>query len=300
MIKYFNSKEKLIKKMNLNETIVFGYGDISLNMMIFDFLDTICEKANKNNFNTVADVVEYQLSIYIDKNIKIDNILRGKIIDAHTSLILSHELDNWNNELFYHDRIQMASQDLVAHIKDKFIEKFSFFARMNILDIKRYLNKEIKLNEISIYEKEVVSCKSKLRLKQMSNYLDFSEFFTDKKYTINEDYYDYDFSLSFEENLINATDNYNEIKKDLINAKIELKLNINEREYSKVNIGSYIDFKSLNENSFYLMIEGLESKYSVQIYRMLDDYLLMIYDHENQKDAKEELYRLVFNKIKCS
>lgn len=306
MFFFSNPRKKLRKFLETDDLIDLSDIDYEMYISFDTLMDYIEEIPNPNQQLIVAEV----LSIIFEQSFvkKMENEeSRKDLLNLHQKLISKGIFDIWNNELFYSQQDFTVCRECAAYLTDLILKKHYILTRLSVLDLQLYLSKQIDPNKMKVYDIKEDFFVQRLRVSDLYDTVDFldelSFFNYDEKVECDKSYKFYNFNISFEDNLKKAISNYDNIKNKLIKSTVDIYTDSSRMKKENLDIGKYIDFRSLYSEALFLNIPDYSNKYLISLSkseysRSAKELHLNVFDVENHKNADDNIYKMIIDKIK--
>lgn len=302
---FLNRRKSKIKKLfNLEDEIDLSHGKFSYSINYRTLIHYIEQTNNLWDSKTIGELIAFILEQDLNIKSKENPTLLKSISDEHSNLISSGVMDIWNNEVFYHNKNLIAISEVVSVVLDKFTKNNPVFSGTDLVSIKLYLGFKIELNQVSYkqlhddYFKQYVRNVEVFKTYQFFKDLSFSYY--NQFLDANKDYSKYDFKISFESNMKKVIVNYNEFKENMKSKPLPVLSKNNPNNKIEINVGKYIDFKSLYSLALFVNVPEYKDDFIISISKKVntesvDDLFLTVYDINNRSDASIDDYSKIIN-----
>lgn len=304
---FFKSRKNKLKDfLKIEDIIDLSKDNYNLFISYETLIEYIKEVPKQNKKITIAEIVEIIVEHNFSEKI-LNNNGKNELFSLHQSLISKGEFDIWNNELFYSQQDYTVSRECSAYITDSFLKEYNIFSRISVFDIQSYLDKDIDIDKIKIYDIKDSYFSQKLRVSDIYDTAEFLDEFTyfncNEKVSIDKEFSKYNFKTSFEDNLKEAILNYDKIKEQIKNNTFDIYTNKSRMKKEKINIGKFVDFKSLYSEALFLNVPNFSDRYLVSLNKneqgnSAKELHINIFDTETKNDAEKDIYQELISKIK--
>lgn len=281
--------QDLIKHLNLPEDIFFGDGEIVYKVKAKSIIEKVIDSDLKS---LVADVV---LELISEKNSELG--MQPKIKKYYQRKIQEGTFNIWNNAIYYYGMSsnQFLKVEIDYYLIDQFISKFNNFSRMSISSIKDFINKKINSDELEMFFIDDNYYRTEFFREILDNtvvMLDNISSKINKELVYSNNYDDYDVSKNMKENLENKIENLSEILNSIQNTHYKIEHNGSINKYL---LSTCFDFNSINCNSIFLNIKGINDSFWVELILSEKSPIILLYNYKESREGTEDEYNTLFN-----
>lgn len=304
---FINPRKRNIQKVfGIKNEIDLSHADFFYGIDYKTLVKYIEQSNEMWNNRSISHLIAFLLEEDLSNKILNDSDLKNKIIQKHTELIHSGLYDIWNNEFSFHQKEKTAVSELVGFLVDNFMKKQPVFSKIKLISIKQYFSYQLDFNKIECFELKDDNFRQHIRMIAIHDtflfFQEISNHYYQEKIDFNNNFENYDFSIGFENNLRKAINNYDLFKNKMIEKPIEAFTKNNQTTKTMLNIGPFIDFKSLYGMAIFINMPEYVDDYIICVSRKTatspsDELYLSVYDINKHADADFGIYEEIVSKL---